>query len=105
MRFIVVIALLFWTFPSFAEPTSPKAEPAKAEPAEAEPAKAEPAKAAPSAEAPAATPAPVATRAPVADFTLDTLKGESVKLSDYKGKVVVISFWASWCKPLSLIHI
>ena len=27
------------------------------------------------------------------------LKGENVKLSDYKGKYLLIDFWASWCKP------
>ena len=35
----------------------------------------------------------------IADFTLTDVKGKKVKLSDYKGKVVVISFWATWCKP------
>lgn len=33
------------------------------------------------------------------DFTLPDVKGKKVKLSDFKGKVVVISFWATWCKP------
>ena len=33
------------------------------------------------------------------DFTLPDLKGENVKLSDYKGKYLLIDFWASWCKP------
>lgn len=34
-----------------------------------------------------------------ADFTLQDLSGKSVKLSDYKGKVVLIDFWATWCPP------
>ena len=38
-------------------------------------------------------------RAGVSDFTLDTIDGDSVSLSDYKGKVIVVSFWATWCKP------
>lgn len=36
---------------------------------------------------------------PAPNFTLKNLKGETVKLSDYKGKVVMINFWASWCPP------
>lgn len=31
------------------------------------------------------------------DFTLEMLDGESVKLSDYQGKVVLLNFWSTWC--------
>jgi peroxiredoxin len=33
------------------------------------------------------------------DFSLVTLDGETVKLSDYKDKVVILNFWATWCPP------
>src|SRR5574337_170942 len=33
------------------------------------------------------------------DFTLQDMVGKSVKLSDYKGKVVLLEFWATWCPP------
>ena len=33
------------------------------------------------------------------DFTLQTLEGETVKLSDYRGKKVFLNYWATWCPP------
>ncbi|MGD6964025.1 TlpA disulfide reductase family protein [Fictibacillus phosphorivorans] len=33
------------------------------------------------------------------DFTLNTLDGKEVKLSDFQGKKVVLNLWASWCPP------
>jgi len=33
------------------------------------------------------------------DFTLRDLSGRNVSLSDYKGKVVLLEFWATWCPP------
>lgn len=33
------------------------------------------------------------------DFALKTLEGKTVKLSDYKGKIIIIDFWATWCPP------
>jgi len=43
------------------------------------------------------TPVSVGMVAP--DFTLSTVDGRSVHLSDYRGKVVMLNFWATWCKP------
>jgi thiol-disulfide isomerase/thioredoxin len=36
---------------------------------------------------------------PADDFSLRALKGADVKLSDYRGKVVFLNFWATWCPP------
>ena len=33
------------------------------------------------------------------DFTLETVDGQTVSLSDYHGQVVLINFWATWCPP------
>jgi len=33
------------------------------------------------------------------DFTLNDLDGKPASLSSYKGKVVILTFWASWCPP------
>lgn len=33
------------------------------------------------------------------DFNIRTLKGDSTSLSDYRGKVVLVNFWATWCGP------
>jgi peroxiredoxin len=50
-----------------------------------------------------ATPAPraqgpqVGSLAP--DFTLTTMRGKSVSLAQFRGKVVMLNFWATWCPP------
>ena len=33
------------------------------------------------------------------DFTAELVNGDTVTLSDYKGKVILLNFWATWCGP------
>ncbi|OGO32016.1 MAG: hypothetical protein A2Z16_16825 [Chloroflexi bacterium RBG_16_54_18] len=33
------------------------------------------------------------------DFEVTTIKGETVKLSDFTGSPMIVNFWASWCSP------
>ncbi len=42
---------------------------------------------------------PVSVGEPVPDFTLTTFDGEEISAAELKGRVVLINFWASWCKP------
>ena len=37
--------------------------------------------------------------APAADFTLTDLSGQKLALSSFKGKVILLDFWATWCDP------
>src|SRR5688572_26168281 len=34
-----------------------------------------------------------------ADLTVKDIKGRYIRLRDYRGKVVLINFWATWCPP------
>ena len=33
------------------------------------------------------------------DFTVKDMNGREVRLADYKGKVILLNFWATWCGP------
>ncbi len=40
-----------------------------------------------------------ASEATAPDFTVPTLDGQELSLSDFRGKYVLLNFWASWCPP------
>lgn len=42
---------------------------------------------------------PVGVGSTVPSFTLTTFDGETISIEDLRGQVVVVNFWASWCKP------
>jgi peroxiredoxin len=46
--------------------------------------------------------APLKKGGPAPDFALKDMGGELVRLSDLKGKVVLMEFWATWCPPCKM---
>ena len=36
---------------------------------------------------------------PFSDFELTTLEGDVISIEDFRGKIVVVDFWSSWCAP------
>ena len=42
---------------------------------------------------------PLAPRAPFSQLALPDLAGKTHRLADYKGQVVLVNFWATWCPP------
>ncbi|WP_043320035.1 TlpA disulfide reductase family protein [Microbulbifer sp. HZ11] len=43
--------------------------------------------------------APAIAKVPASDFTLASLKDGNLKLSEQRGEVIMLNFWASWCGP------
>ena len=91
---VALAALAACSKPPSASVEAASGEPA---PAAAEAKASEPAAAAATAAQPAAAAGPAQLGAPAPDFTLRDLAGNSLSLSQHRGKKVLIHFFATWC--------